>query len=255
MTEAVVFVAALLASLLSGLLGIGGGIILAPLLLYGPGLAGEPDIGVGTVTGLTVVQAVAGSVLGAWRHRSYGHVSRELVLVMGPPTALGALAGALLSSGSSDRLLLAIFAVISFAGAALLLLPPPPPNTAPHGASRLLGTAVAGALGVLSGMVGIGGIAFIIAALVYVLRVPARIAIGSSLAIGLFGAAAALAGKAATAQIDLGLAALVLVAAIGGSPIGAWLSVRSRPRTLLVMLAVVVAASGLRIAWSAAFGV
>lgn len=255
MTEALVVLAALVASFLSGLLGIGGGIVLAPLLLYGPGLVGEPDLAVKTVTGLTVVQALAGSLLGSWRHRSYGHVSRELVVAMGPASALGALAGALVSGGSSDRVLLAVFAAISFAGALLLLLPPPQPPPTGDGHNVPLAVAIASGLGVLGGMVGVAGIAFIIAALVYVLRVPARVAIGTSLGVGLFGAVAALVGKAATAQLDLGLGLLVLVAAVAGSPAGAWLSMRSRPRILLVTLAVIVAASGARIGWSAAFGV
>src|SRR5438445_11886119 len=81
-------------------------------------------------------------------------------------------------------------------------------------------------LGFFGGVVGIGGIAFIIAALVYLLRVPPRIAIGSSLGIGLFAAVAALIGKAATAQIDPPLAAIVFVSALVASPVGGALSGR-----------------------------
>lgn len=256
MTEALVFASALAASFLSGLLGIGGGIVLAPLLLYGPALAGEAELPVKLVTGLTVVQAIAGSMLGTWRHRGYGHVSRRVVTVMGPAAAGGAIVGAIASAGTPDRVLLAVFASVSFAAAGLLVLPPPaPPTTGEHALNVPLAVAIAGGLGLLGGMVGVGGIAFIIAVLVYVLRVPARVAIGTSLGIGLFGASAALLGKAATAQVDLTLATLVVGAALVGSPAGAWLSVRSRPRVLLVVLAVIVAASGLRIAWTAAFGI
>src|SRR5439155_5958252 len=103
-------------------------------------------------------------------------------------------------------------------------------------------------LGFFGGVVGIGGIAFIIAALIYLLRVPPRIAIGSSLGIGLFAAVAALIGKAATAQIDPPLAAIVFVAALVASPIGAAVSVRTQPRLLLLILAVVVALAAVRIA-------
>jgi uncharacterized membrane protein YfcA len=103
-------------------------------------------------------------------------------------------------------------------------------------------------------MVGIGGIAFIIAALVYFLRVPARIAIGSSLGIGLFAAVAALIGKAATAQIDPPLAAIVFVSALVASPVGAAVSVRTQPRALLVILAVIVMLAAIRIAFTAVTG-
>src|SRR5438270_232642 len=86
----------------------------------------------------------------------------------------------------------------------------------------------------------VGGVAFIIAALVYILRVPPRIAIGSSLGIGLFAAVAALIGKAATAQIDPPLATIVFISALLASPIGAAVSVRTQPRALLTILSVIV---------------
>src|SRR6202171_5752071 len=95
--EALVAIAAFVASLLSGLLGIGGGIVLTPVLLYAPGLVGAPALSVKIITGLAVVQAIAGSVLGAARHRAYGNVSTRLVLLMGPPAAIASLIGAFLS--------------------------------------------------------------------------------------------------------------------------------------------------------------
>src|SRR5207237_1151941 len=168
--EAITAVAGLVASFLSGLLGIGGGLVLTPLLLYLPPLVGGVAIPVQIVTGLTIVQAIAGSAL---------------------------------------------------------------------------------VLGFFGGIVGIGGIAFIIAALVYILRVPPRIAIGSSLGIGLFAAVAALIGKAATAQIDPPLAAIVFISAVVASPIGAAVSVRTQPRALLAILSVVVILAAIGIALTA----
>jgi len=109
-------------------------------------------------------------------------------------------------------------------------------------------------LGFFGGMVGIGGIAFIIAVLVYVLRVPVRIAIGTSLGIGIFAAVAALIGKAATAQIDPLLAATVFVSALVASPVGAAVSVRTQPRVLLASLSVIVALAAVRIAVTAFTG-
>jgi len=252
-TELVTALSGLAASFLSGLLGIGGGIVLTPLLLYVPALAGTAPIPVKIITGLTVVQAISGSALGALRHRSYGNVSTRLVLVMGPPGAIASLVGALLSRDSSDAVLLIIFAAFSFLTAVFLLLPPRTVD-APTEEVRFdmrLAIVLALVIGLFGGMVGIGAIAFILAALVYFLRVPARVAIGTSLGIGMFGAAAALVGKAATAQIDVPLAATVVVGALIGSPIGAWISVRTRTAVLLRILAVVVILAGVRILASA----
>ena len=255
--EIVVAGAGLLSSFLSGLLGIGGGIVLTPVLLYVPQLLGASAISVKIVTGLTVVQAISGSVLGALRHRAYGNVSTRLVLLMGPPGAVASLIGAVLSRDMSDQLLLAIFAVFSFVGAVLLVLPVRSQEAAAHEvkADPRVAVTLAVVIGAFGGMVGIGAIAFIVAALVYFLKVPARVAIGSSLGIGLFGAVAALIGKAATEQVDPKLAAIIVVSALVASPIGASVSVRTRTDVLMRILAVVVAVAAVRIAWSAFAGV
>ena len=254
--EAITAVAGLVASFLSGLLGIGGGLVLTPFLLYLPPLVGGVAIPVKIVTGLTIVQAISGSALGTLRHRSYGNVSSRLVWLMGPPSAMAAVVGAFLSRDLADNVILIIFAILAFAGSIMLLLPVTPRDEPAEDirADPRLAIPIALVLGFFGGVVGIGGIAFIIAALVYILRVPPRIAIGSSLGIGLFAAVAALIGKAATAQIDPPLAAIVFISALVASPIGAAVSVRTQPRALLAILSVVVMLAAIRIALTAVAG-
>jgi uncharacterized protein len=254
--EAITALAGLVASFLSGLLGIGGGLVLTPLLLYLPPVIGGSTISVKIITGLTIVQAISGSVLGALRHRAHGNVSSRLVWLMGPASAIASLVGALVSRDTPDSVILLVFAVLAFAGAVMLLLPVTPRDERAEDirADPKIAIPIALVLGFFGGMVGIGGIAFIIAALVYLLRVPPRIAIGSSLGIGLFAAVAALIGKAATAQIDPPLAAIVFVSALVASPIGAAVSVRTQPRALLAILSVVVMLAAIRIAFTALTG-
>ena len=254
--EAITAVAGLVASFLSGLLGIGGGLVLTPLLLYLPPVLGGSVIPVKIITGLTIVQAISGSVLGALRHRSYGNVSPRLVWLMGPPSAVASLVGAFVSRDTPDSIILLVFAILAFAGAAMLLLPVTPRNESAEDIrpDPKLAIPIALVLGFFGGMVGIGGIAFIIAALVYILRVPPRIAIGSSLGIGLFAAVAALIGKAATAQIDPPLAAIVFISALVASPVGAAVSVRTQPRALLAILSAIVMLAAIRIAITAVTG-
>ena len=254
--EAITAIAGLVASFLSGLLGIGGGLVLTPLLLYLPPLMGGAAIPVKIVTGITIVQSISGSVLGTLRHRAYGNVSSRLVWLMGPPSAVSSLVGAFVSRDTPDSVILLVFAVLAFAGGVMLLLPVTPRGelAADLRADPKVAIPTALVLGFFGGLVGIGGLAFIIAALVYLLRVPARIAIGSSLGIGLFAAFAALIGKAATAQIDPPLAAIVFVSALVASPVGAAVSVRTQPRALLAILAVIVMLAAIRIAFTAVTG-
>src|SRR3979411_3185994 len=91
---AITAIAGLVASFLSGLLGIGGGLVLTPLLLYLPPVLGGAAMPFKIVTALTIVQAISGTLLGALRHRSYGNVSPRLVWLTGPPSAVASLVGA-----------------------------------------------------------------------------------------------------------------------------------------------------------------
>jgi hypothetical protein len=256
-TEILTALSGIVASFLSGLLGIGGGIVITPLLLYAPPFVGLAVLPVKIITGLTIAQAISGSVIGAFRHYRYGNVSFRLVRVMGPTGAVASLIGALVSSYAPDRVLIAIFAAFSLLGAVALVLPERGPAQ-PIDDVRVpvpIAILMSATIGFFGGMVGIGAIAFIIAALIYLLRVPPRLAIGTSLGIGLFAAVAAFIGKFATAQIDPPLAGIVLVAALVAAPIGAAVSQRTHPRALIALLAVVVFASGLRMAWQAVTGV
>ena len=247
---------AALASFLSGLLGIGGGIVLTPLLLYLPPALGASALSVKIVTGLTIVQAISGSLFGVLRHREYGNVSTATLRVMGPAIAVASLAGALISSGASDRVLLVVFAGLASVGAVALLLPAEtqlaPVDELHVNVPLARGTALV--VGFFGGLVGIGGVALIIPALIHLLRLPPRVAIGTSLGVGFFGAAAAFVGKAATAQIDPLLGAIVFVAALLVSPVGAALSLRTHPRALTAVLSLVVLLAAVRITWTAVSG-
>src|SRR6267142_2290998 len=217
--EAITAVAGLVASFLSGLLGIGGGLVLTPLLLYLPPLAGGAAIPVKIVTGLTIVQAISGSVLGVLRHRAYGNVSSRLVWLMGPPSALASLIGAFVSRDTPDSVILIVFAILAFVGGVMLLLPVTPRDERAED-----------------------------------IRADPRLAIPIALVLGLFAAVAALIGKAATSQIDPPLAAIVFISALVASPVGAAVSVRTQPRALLAILAVIVMLAAIRIAFTAVTG-
>ena len=65
----------LVTGFLSGLLGIGGGIIMAPLLLFIPPLFGIKPLSMQVVAGLTIVQGLVACVSGALTHRRFHFVS------------------------------------------------------------------------------------------------------------------------------------------------------------------------------------
>jgi uncharacterized membrane protein YfcA len=239
-------------SCISGLLGIGGGIVMAPALLYLPPLLGVGALDMRQVTGLTITQGLFACLSGAFRHNRHRCVSRPLVLWMGVTIALAALAGSILSSWMANETLMVVFAALALIAAVLMCFPRYDGAQVADASAlpfdRLRAVLIALAVGLLGGTVGQGGSFILIPLMLYLLRLPTRVVIGSNLALVFFSSLAGFAGKLATGQIPLLLGAVLLVGAIPGAQLGSVLSQRTSPRRLRIALAVVVGLSALGIA-------
>jgi uncharacterized membrane protein YfcA len=230
----------------SGVLGVGGGIVMAPALLYVPRLLGAGSFGMKEVTGLTITQGLLACLSGSIGHGRYGCVSRRLVAAMGPAIFVGALAGSVASSRLDGRVLMFLLAALAGGAAALMLLPKADAEDGPTGLP--LAVLVALAVGLLGGTVGQGGSFLLVPLMLHVLRVPTRVAIGTNLALVLLSSAAGLAGKLATAQVPLLAAGMLAVGTVPGAQVGSALSQRTPTRGLRAALGVVVGLSALVLA-------
>jgi len=239
-------------SVLSGLLGIGGGIVMAPALLYLPPLLGVGELDMRQVSGLTITQGLFACLSAATRHDRQGLVHRRLVGWMGGCIGLSALAGSVLSGWTSSEVLMALFAGLALVAAALMVIPISDRDQmqSAHPSEFQLPRAllVAGAVGMLGGMVGQGGSFLLIPLMLHVLKLPTRVVIGSSLGIVFLSSLAGFAGKLATGQVPLLLAAVLVAGALPGAWLGSLLSQRSSPKFLRTALAVVIGLAALRIA-------
>ena len=146
-----------LAGLLAGFFGVGGGVIVVPalILLFGHlGLGGDwiPHLAVGSSLA-TVVGTGAASTLA---HHRRGGVRWDLVLALAPGIVLGASAGAAVAGALPELWLTRVFAVfLGFVGLRMLLRSRGPAQGALPG--RLGLAAVGGGIGTLSALVGVGG--------------------------------------------------------------------------------------------------
>ena len=98
---------------LAGLLGIGGGIVLVPLLLYVPPLLGIAALSMKEVAGVTIAQVMVASFSGFLTHRRRRAVHLGLGLWMGAPSLAGSWAGGLASGSVSSDGLLGLFALVA----------------------------------------------------------------------------------------------------------------------------------------------
>jgi uncharacterized membrane protein YfcA len=232
-------------SCLSGFLGIGGGIVMAPALLYLPPALGLSALDMRQVAGLTITQGLFACLSGAWRHDRYRSVSRRLVIYMGSAITVAALTGSVASRWVANEVLIVVFAGLAVIAALMMWLPKAEEfkveDPDAYRFNIFLAISIAAVIGILGGLVGQGGSFILIPLMLHVLRLPTRVVIGSNLALVFLASLAGFVGKAVTGQVPLIPAALLVLAAVPGAQIGSVLSHRTSPRWLRTTLAVVIA--------------
>jgi uncharacterized membrane protein YfcA len=96
----------LAAGVSSGLLGVGGGILFVPGLVFFVGLS---QLSAESTSLLAIVPV---ALIGAWRQRSYGNVRVREGLIVGALSPLGVLGGTELANALSERALELSFAAV-----------------------------------------------------------------------------------------------------------------------------------------------
>lgn len=212
--------AAALSSLIGislGMLGGGGSILTVPILVY----ALDVDPKAAIATSLVVVGVT--SAVGAAQHHRKGNVDLRVGLPFGAAGMVGAAAGGTFTRFLSGEVLLVAFAGLMIAAAAAMLRgrreathrPPPP-------AWRIALDGLG--LGVVTGLVGAGGGFLLVPALTERAGLPMRRAVGTSLLVIAMNTSAGLVAHLGHTALDLRLTAVVTVAAVAGSFVGARLA-------------------------------
>ena len=241
----------LIAGFLSGLVGIGGGIIMAPILIFLPGWVGLPHLSMQVVAGLTITQGLVGCLFGAIHHKKFNFVSGRLLVHMGVPIFLMSFIGGYLSHLVSNALLLILFASLALAAAILIFVSVkgdsenPDVNQLKFKRSRAV-MASAG-VGLLGGMVGQGGSFILIPLMTSYVQIPTRIAIGSNLAIVTLAASAGFLGKAVSGQIEWWFTVPIIISTIPATYIGSLVSKQVSFVWLKRILAILIAVAAVRI--------
>jgi uncharacterized membrane protein YfcA len=247
------FVVGVFGAFVSGLLGVGGAVVLIPLLLYVPPLLHVGLLDMKTIAGTTMVQVFVAAVAGMLAHRHARAVRGDLVWVGGAAMALGALVGAVASAYTSPRFLLFVFALMTTAAIGLVLASmesfPLLRVAQVERFSRLRVSIVSLAVGLCAGLVGAGGAFLLVPLLTVVVGVPLRVTIGSSLGITALAATAGLVGKAITGQVPWVFAITVSAGAVPGAALGAYVSRRLPLRILRAALLVVVLVTAIGAWW------
>ncbi|OKJ09160.1 sulfite exporter TauE/SafE family protein [Kitasatospora sp. CB01950] len=206
-----------------GALGGGGGVLAVPALVY---LLGVEPAQAGT-TSLVIVTAT--TVTALFRHAGTGNVKWRTGALFAAAGVLPAIGTSVLAHRIPQSVLTAAFAALAALAAAAMLrgtrttTRAPAEDDGPAGPARRgrLGTVAAGAgLGAVTGLLGVGGGFLAVPALVSVLRLPMRKAVGTSLVVILINSVVSLTTRLAVSGISLDLA--VFGPFVGAAVLGAW---------------------------------
>jgi uncharacterized membrane protein YfcA len=208
-------------------------VVLLPLLTTFAGLSLKQ------ASNITIVQVVASSLIGWLAYRQGQLVHLRLALFMGVSSAVGGLAGGYASAYFTSRQLEWVFLGVVAVAIALLVIPvdelPQTDGSMPR-FNPALAMASGVVVGALAGLLGAGGGFLIVPLMIAALRVPTRLAIGTSSAIKLISSVFAYAGKLLSSEIPADLAAALVLAAVPCTYLGALLARRVSPRSLRLLL-------------------
>jgi uncharacterized protein len=214
-----------LIGLVLGLLGGGGAILAVPGLVYLLGV--EPHSAIAASLAIVAV----GAVTGLAAHARHGRVAWATALQLGLTGALGAWAGAWLGQlVPGDRLLALLGLFMLMAAWMMVRRPRSDVERRPRPRWQVLPLGVG--LGVVTGFFGVGGGFLIVPALTLILRLPIRLAIGTSLAIIAMNALAGVAGYLGGNIINWPLTLLVSLGAVGGALVGSHVAASAPERVL-----------------------
>lgn len=180
----------LVAGVLSGLLGIGGGIIVVPLLIYLlPFMGIPPDLVAPMAVATSLATIVVTSLSGAYVHHRHGAVLWHWVRVVAPLLIAGGIAGSFVGASLNPELLQRLLALILILLAARMVIKQKP-GTQNHAPPTMLIRLWSGVIGMISTLVGIGGGALVVPMLNFyriALRNAVAIAAVCSVLLALFG--------------------------------------------------------------------
>ncbi len=235
---------------LSGLLGLGGAIFMIPLLLYVPPLLGVGQFDMKQVAAISMVQVLAASLTGVMVHHKNRFVSKSLLVWMGVCNAIGNLAGSLYSQHTKSSFLLAVFATLAVIASVVMFVPRREQgvNVSPDELvyNKPAAAVASLAIGTFGGMVGAPGAFIYIPLMIYLLNIPTRIVIGSTLGVVFLGAIAGTIGKMATGQIMWPAAIALVAGTVPGAQLGGTMSKKVDARYLRIVIAIIIAVTGIK---------
>jgi uncharacterized membrane protein YfcA len=224
--------------ILTGLMSVGGGLILIFLLLFIPPFLGL-EYTMHTIAGMVIISTIFSSSSGLvtyWRNRL---VDPFLIRYMGLSSFAGGALGSLMAGTMSNQLLTVIFAALSLVATASMFLKPVAPDSLPYH-NKKLAVLIGLGIGVLGGMFGLSAGFLYIPIMLNIFKIQPKPAVGTALALGIALVLGALIGKAGEPSFPWMEGLTLALGAIPGAQIGAYFSRKVNAKSLRYLMAVAI---------------
>lgn len=198
-------IAATIAGLLAGFLGVGGGVVLVPVLLLLFSLVGVPDdISMHMAIATSLASITFTSITSIRAHKLNSAIDYKLLKRWAPAMALGSLLGGFSAKSLDPSSLKGVFSVLALMLAVNFVAKKPLTVASKLPSSGLLDLVLPGTIGVLSCLMGTGG-GTISVPILNAFRYPIKKAIGTA---ACFGLAISIPGTVAFATAKIEVVAL-----------------------------------------------
>ncbi len=263
---------------ISGMFGIGGGFLMTPLLIF---IGISPAVAVASVSGHVAASSCTGAIT-YWRERALDPALAMMLLIAGiVGTAAGVALFTILRDLDQLDLVIGLSYVTLLTSVGVIMIREsvqaerrakqglPVSLRRPGGHHWMHGLpfkirfkrskiyvsafpvwAIGFSIGFLGAILGIGGGFLLVPMLIYFLRVPTAMVIGTSMVLTLVTMASATVMHAATNHlVDIVLALILMIGGVAGAQFGARIGQKMRGERLRLLLGLLVFAVGVRFAY------
>jgi uncharacterized membrane protein YfcA len=232
----------LAAGLLSGMFGVGGGILLVPGLV----LVAKMDQRIAHGTSLAAVLPIsASSLVTYWVH---DHVDVRVAVCLATGAVIGAIVGTRLLHVLPHRTLAIAFSALLIITAIRLFLPlDSGVRDVLHVGTIIALIAIGVATGILAGLLGVGGGVVMVPAMMMLLHLPSAMAKGTSVAVIIPTSIIGTWRNRTKNNVDLRSAAILGLGGIVSAIIGGWVSTKMSDTVSNVLFAILLVVVAVRL--------
>lgn len=230
------------------MVGIGGAIVNYPMLLYIPPLLGLAAFTAHQVTGIVAMQVLFSTLSGVIAYQKGGYLQKDVILSMGISMLVGSTIGSLSSNFFPEYVINIIYGILAILAVVMMLIPKKKQDEteeAPFNVWMAVGSSVL--VGTAAGIIGAGGAFLLVPIMLTVLKLPMRVAIGSSMAITFISSIGTAAGKIATHQVLWLPSLVVILVSVVASPLGVRTGQKLNAKVLQWTLAALILAIAIKI--------